>query len=59
MEVVKNRYGPVGDEFIYMWDIDKGLFSFSRYGSHGNDNIRGSTDTSISRRNVVEEESPF
>lgn len=57
MAVVKNRYGPVGDEFIYMWDIDKGQFNFSRYGSHGQDND-GSEDRSISRR-AAEEESPF
>lgn len=57
MAVVKNRYGPVGDEFIYMWDIDKGQFNFSRYGSHGN-NEEPVKDTSISRRPVVDD-SPF
>lgn len=58
MAVVKNRYGPVGDEFIYMWDIDKGQFNFSRYGSHGDDDSTGSDNVSISRRGPVEE-SPF
>lgn len=57
MAVVKNRYGPVGDEFVYMWDIDKGQFNFSRYGSHGNDSS-GETDKNISRR-TMDEESPF
>ena len=58
MAVVKNRYGPVGDEFIYMWDIDKGQFNFSRYGSHGQDDNSGSADRSISRREI-DDESPF
>lgn len=58
MAVVKNRYGPVGDEFIYMWDIDKGQFNFSRYGSHGTETKNNPTDKNISRRSV-EEESPF
>ena len=58
MAVVKNRYGPVGDEFIYMWDIDKGQFNFSRYGSHGEDDNNTSENKSISRRTDVEE-SPF
>ena len=58
MAVVKNRYGPVGDEFIYMWDIDKGKFNFSRYGNHGEDDSSSSNDTSLSRRGSVEE-SPF
>lgn len=58
MAVVKNRYGPVGDEFIYMWDIDKGQFNFSRYGSHGDEDNSSDSDRSISRR-PVDEESPF
>lgn len=58
MAVVKNRYGPVGDEFIYMWDIDKGQFNFSRYGSHVQDDNSGSADRSISRREI-DDESPF
>lgn len=58
MAVIKNRYGPVGDEFIYMWDIDKGQFNFSRYGSHGQDGNDGEVDKNLSRRQV-EEESPF
>lgn len=56
MAVIKNRYGPVGDEFVYMWDIDKGQFNFSRYGSHGQDT--GEEDKSIGRR-PVNDESPF
>lgn len=56
LNVVKNRYGPVGDEFIYLWDIDKGDFRFSRYGSEKDD--LKPTDTNISRRSS-EEESPF
>lgn len=56
VKVVKNRYGPVGDEFIYLWDIDTGQFTFSRYGNEKNDNSKPA-DTSISRRGV--EESPF
>lgn len=55
LSVVKNRYGKVGDEFIYLWDIDKGDFKFSRYG---NDKNNEPTDQNISRRNS-EEESPF
>lgn len=58
MSVVKNRYGPVGDEFIYLWDIDKGQFNFSRYGSHNETEDGGSEDKSISRR-INEDESPF
>lgn len=58
MSVVKNRYGPVGDEFVYLWDIDKGQFNFSRYGNHGDEDKSGSTDRSISRR-INEDESPF
>lgn len=58
MAVVKNRYGPVGDEFIYMWDIDKGQFNFSRYGSHGQDGADGEVDKNLSRRQS-DEESPF
>lgn len=57
LSVKKNRYGPVGDEFIYMWDIDKGLFKFSRYGND-NEETKGSEDKSIRRRSS-EEESPF
>lgn len=55
LSVVKNRYGKVGDEFIYLWDIDKGDFKFSRYG---NDKNNEPTDQNISRKNS-EEESPF
>lgn len=55
LSVVKNRYGKVGDEFIYLWDIDKGDFKFSRYS---NDKNNEPTDQNISRRNS-EEESPF
>lgn len=58
MAIVKNRYGPVGDEFIYMWDIDKGQFSFSKYGNHGEDDSSGSENKNISRRTETEE-SPF
>lgn len=58
LTVTKNRYGPVGDEFVYMWDIDKGQFNFSRYGNHGDEETKGSKDRSISRRGT-DEESPF
>lgn len=57
MSVVKNRYGKVGDEFIYLWDIDTGDFKFSRYGSK--DSETNTEDTSISRRHIITEESPF
>lgn len=56
MTVVKNRYGTVGDEFIYLWDIDKGEFKFSRYGNH--DDEGRTKDTSLSRRDD-EGASPF
>lgn len=56
LSVKKNRYGPIGDEFIYLWDIDTGQFTFSRYGNEKNENSKPA-DTNISRRGV--EESPF
>lgn len=55
LEVVKNRYGSVGGQFVYLWDIDKGEFKFSRYG---NEKTASKEDESLSRRNN-EEESPF
>lgn len=58
LQVIKNRYGMVGDEFIYLWDIDKGEFKFSRYGSEKT-NSYSNNNTELSRRNVVNEESPF
>lgn len=58
MQVVKNRYGIVGDEFIYLWDIDKGEFKFSRFGNEKNEES-GSTDTGLSRRGRSNDESPF
>lgn len=58
MQVVKNRYGMVGDEFVYLWDIDKGEFKFSRYGSEKS-NSAPSGDTSLSRRTASSDESPF
>ena len=57
LKVIKNRYGPVGDEFVYLWDIDTGQFNFSRYGNE-NRNNRRSSDTSLSR-DENDEESPF
>ena len=57
MSVVKNRYGKVGDEFIYLWDIDTGDFKFSRFGNKDSENQ--SNDGNISRRAIVEEDSPF
>lgn len=56
ISVVKNRYGPVGDEFVYLWDIDKGEFKFSRYGKEGN---APATDQNLSRRTANSGESPF
>jgi len=56
ISVVKNRYGPVGNEFVYLWDIDKGEFKFSRYGKEEN---LASSNQNISRRNANSEESPF
>ena len=58
MQVVKNRYGIVGDEFIYLWDIDKGEFKFSRFGNEKNEES-GSTDTGLNRRGRSNDESPF
>ena len=58
MQVVKNRYGIVGDEFIYLWDIDKGEFKFSRFRNEKNEES-GSTDTGLSRRGRSNDESPF
>lgn len=57
MAVVKNRYGKVGDEFIYLWDIDTGKFTFSKYGSKDSDEEEDSKG--ISRRKVSQEDSPF
>lgn len=57
MSVVKNRYGKVGDEFIYLWDIDTGNFKFSRFGNKNQDTNSG--DTNINRRKANEEDSPF
>lgn len=51
LNVVKNRYGKVGDEFIYLWDIDKGDFKFCRYGKE--------TEKEINTTISIEEESPF
>lgn len=56
IKVVKNRYGQVGDEFIYLWDIDTGQFNFSRYGNEKSQDNKPA-DTNISRCEV--EESPF
>lgn len=56
IKVTKNRYGPVGDEFVYLWDIDTGQFNFSRYGEEKHESKP--TDTSLSR-NIDAEESPF
>lgn len=56
IKVTKNRYGPVGDEFVYLWDIDTGQFNFSRYGEEKHEDKP--TDTSLSR-NIDAEESPF
>lgn len=58
MTVVKNRYGVVGDEFIYLWDIDKGDFKFSRYGDPKGSNNSKPADTSLAT-NRNREESPF
>lgn len=58
LTVVKNRYGPVGDEFVYLWDIDTGEIKFSRYGNKDKAE-NGSTDTNISRRPAKDERSPF
>lgn len=52
LSVVKNRYGKVGDEFVYLWDIDKGEFKFSKYGNEQVD------DNAINNSRKIEE-SPF
>lgn len=58
MQVVKNRYGVVGDEFIYLWDIDKGEFKFSRYGNEDKQKDKPE-NTNLSRRTVSADDSPF
>lgn len=32
VQLLKSRFGPVGQTYAYNWDIDRGLFSFLGYG---------------------------
>lgn len=48
MSVVKNRYGPVGAELVYAWDIDTGEFIFMADSDQQDNRDMGNTS---SRRN--------
>ena len=56
LSVKKNRYGQVGEGFVYMWDIDIGNFKFSRYEDEEQDTSSKQTRERIYQR---KEESPF
>lgn len=50
LSVVKNRYGKVGDELIYKWDIDTGEFYFISEGYKDNNKDASEVDKEPLRR---------